>query len=393
MKIFQFYIIQNLLIKILSITCSSYLDCFNCKSESNNLCIWNENGCNSNSLKSSTYKLSDLLSCYDFSNTLYFIYQYCGNTELILQKKKLEISLPLNKQVYGNNNIYCRYNILNSKNKKFFVKTHLNKKLDPQPILMINKTKEIINVNKKNKIYTIKDKEEIDIIYYSETVYNEIPFKITISYNYYDIEPISVLFGILFFVFIFAVFAIGYYIYAKKKKIFLDINPVNRQEEIIQEKRKNAEKKFNEIKRIQYKNVIDKNNRNNCVICLENFEDEDEVIEMNCFHLFHYECIKKWFLPECIKKWFLPSNSVNINNSCPECRKELFNFGKIDQNQEINTSHNLNENFNNNNNNNNNNDNNNILRVMNNNQNNMNNNNSNNINDNNENQRNEILNN
>ena len=73
MKKFQFYIIQNLLIKILSITCSSYLDCFNCKSESNNLCIWNENGCNSNSLKSSTYKLSDLLSCYDFSNTLHFI--------------------------------------------------------------------------------------------------------------------------------------------------------------------------------------------------------------------------------------------------------------------------------------------------------------------------------
>ena len=245
---------------------------------------------------------------------------------------------------------------------------------------MINKTKEIINVNKKNKIYTIKDKEEIDIIYYSETVYNEIPFKITISYNYYDIEPISVLFGILFFVFIFVVFAIGYYIYAKKKKIFLDINPVNRQEEIIQEKRKNAEKKFNEIKGIQYKNVIDKNNRNNCVICLENFEDEDEVIEMNCFHLFHYECIKKWFLP---------SNSVNINNSCPECRKELFNFGKIDKNQEINTSHNINENINNNNNNNNNN----ILQIMNNNQNNMNNNNSNNINDNNENQKNEILNN
>ena len=384
MKIFQFYIIQNLLIKILSITCSSYLDCFNCKSESNNLCIWNENGCNSNSLKSSTYKLSDLLSCYDFSNTLHFIYQYCDETELILQKKKIEISLPSNKKVYGNNNIYCRYNILNSKNKRFFVKTHLKKNLDPQPILMLNMDKEIINVNKKNKIYTIKDKEEIDIIYYSETVYNEIPFKITISYNYYDIEPISVLFGILFFVFIFAVFAIGYYIYAKKKKIFLDINPVNRQEEIIQEKRKNAEKKFNEIKGIQYKNVIDKNNRNNCVICLENFEDDDEVIEMNCFHLFHYECIKKWFLP---------SNSVNINNSCPECRKELFNFGKIDQNQEINTSHNLNENFNNNNNNNNNNDNNNILRVMNNNQNNMNNNNSNNINDNNENQRNEILNN
>ena len=220
MKKFQFYIIQNLLIKILSITCSSYLDCFNCKSESNNLCIWNENGCNSNSLKSSTYKLSDLLSCYDFSNTLHFIYQYCDETELILQKKKIEISLPSNKQGYGKNNIYCRYNILNSKNKKFFVKTHLNKKLDPQPILMINKTKEIINVNKKNKIYTIKDKEEIDIIYYSETVYNEIPFKITISYNYYEIDPKSLFYGFLFFIFILITLAIIFYVFFFKENIF-----------------------------------------------------------------------------------------------------------------------------------------------------------------------------
>ena len=78
---------------------------------------------------------------------------------------------------------------------------------------MLNMDKEIINVNKKNKIYTIKDNEEIDIIYYSETAYNEIPFKITISYNYYEIDPKSLFYGFLFFIFILIIFKIIFYVF------------------------------------------------------------------------------------------------------------------------------------------------------------------------------------
>ena len=51
-----------------------------------------------------------------------------------------------------------------------------------------------------------------------------------------------------------------------------------------------------------YKNLI-----TSCSICLENFKEEDKVILTECSHLYHHECLTKWF---------------EKNNSCPICRKE-----------------------------------------------------------------------
>ena len=31
-----------------------------------------------------------------------------------------------------------------------------------------------------------------------------------------------------------------------------------------------------------------------CIICLENFKQFDLIINLNCLHMFHDECIKKW---------------------------------------------------------------------------------------------------
>ena len=45
-----------------------------------------------------------------------------------------------------------------------------------------------------------------------------------------------------------------------------------------------------------------------CPICLEEFNENETVIELSCKHTFHKDCIKKWF---------------ENNHSCPTCRKKI----------------------------------------------------------------------
>lgn len=47
-----------------------------------------------------------------------------------------------------------------------------------------------------------------------------------------------------------------------------------------------------------------------CIICLENFKKNDIVTELYCKHLYHKECIFKWFNE---KKY-----------QCPMCREFIF---------------------------------------------------------------------
>ena len=55
---------------------------------------------------------------------------------------------------------------------------------------------------------------------------------------------------------------------------------------------------------------IKESNHDSCIICLDDFNIDDNMINLECSHFFHEECIKKWFL---------------YNNKCPLCKKE-YNF-------------------------------------------------------------------
>jgi len=61
-------------------------------------------------------------------------------------------------------------------------------------------------------------------------------------------------------------------------------------------------------KMISYEELLKDNNDNNCTICLEEFNNDEEIIKLKCNHLFHSKCIDDW-----IKK----------NQSCPLCRLNL----------------------------------------------------------------------
>jgi hypothetical protein len=55
-----------------------------------------------------------------------------------------------------------------------------------------------------------------------------------------------------------------------------------------------------------------------CSICQTDFEDSDEIPKFDCNHLFHKECIFKWF-----------SEKGKDNNKCPNCREELIKHSII----------------------------------------------------------------
>ena len=57
-------------------------------------------------------------------------------------------------------------------------------------------------------------------------------------------------------------------------------------------------------KEIKYKKDI--YNTDECAICLEMFEEDENIIQLNCNHIFHLHCIDDW---------------LQRKENCPVCRR------------------------------------------------------------------------
>ncbi len=48
-----------------------------------------------------------------------------------------------------------------------------------------------------------------------------------------------------------------------------------------------------------------------CIICMENFQNDKYTIRLECKHFFHKECVVQWFTK---------------NASCPICRRKVYSY-------------------------------------------------------------------
>lgn len=60
--------------------------------------------------------------------------------------------------------------------------------------------------------------------------------------------------------------------------------------------------------RLEKKKYLVSDETSECPICVEVFRVDDDILVLECEHIFHYTCAMKWFL---------------INKSCPICRREI----------------------------------------------------------------------
>ena len=68
-----------------------------------------------------------------------------------------------------------------------------------------------------------------------------------------------------------------------------------------------SEEQFNNLEHFNYDDSLcsDKD----CLICIQSFEDNNEITKIKCNHMFHKKCIKTWLCEE--------------SNKCPICRSEI----------------------------------------------------------------------
>lgn len=76
-----------------------------------------------------------------------------------------------------------------------------------------------------------------------------------------------------------------------------------------------SEDEFNKLNRITITEKNKENFNNNCNICLDEFNVEDNIILLDCKHYFHVNCIEKWLMEQSTK--------------CPVCRKSVKEDGMI----------------------------------------------------------------
>lgn len=75
-----------------------------------------------------------------------------------------------------------------------------------------------------------------------------------------------------------------------------------------QQNKKDNRDKLNKLKVRTIKDDITIDDKTNCVICLNDYVDGDEVYDLKCNHSYHKKCLEEWF---------------KENNSCPTCRRTV----------------------------------------------------------------------
>jgi hypothetical protein len=309
--------------------CSFINDCFNCSLtfSTNSHCQWTENTCmmvNDNKDVTQSGGEYENINLIFFNCKEYFytdnIISYCGKSEINLTNSDIEISLPNNKGYYGTENIFCKYSILFSEDKRMehinfslklknngnnneispvYIKTDLRFSGKNEPFIKEFKNDEDFN-SEFNNVYLIT------IYFYSSITLSSNPFIITISFK--EDKSKLIIYISISCIIVVCVVLIVVICYLHKKKL-KELNENNDNPEN-NTNRDNNQKNFDEVyknsdKQIEYilkesfiecqynKGIL--HYGTNCTICLDIFVlNKSKVLITPCQHMFHYKCLKDW---------------------------------------------------------------------------------------------------
>jgi hypothetical protein len=322
MGIINLIIILNLVYKINSAECSDFTNCFDCKAQTGDKCEWTNTNCIDNDNPESDIEvLVRLISCYETDNIDNYVSQYCDRTSLILEKKDIDIALVKNGNLYGHSNLLCRYNITNAKeDKTFYIKIKQETTNSKHSILIRKTNGQVENVRDKKLTYIMKKQKNIIIDIYLSVAVEKNPFDITISFSSQDLNTKIIIIVLLIIVAAILIILIVFIILYRKKDteniIIVEREIQETEKRNKEEQRRAAENKFQEIQGVLFKDLTN-NPFTVCSICQEEFLTDEKVLKSPCNHVFHYVCLKNWFLPE---------ESDKVNNNCPECRLNLYDL-------------------------------------------------------------------
>ena len=275
-------------------------DCIKCNSPLNS-CLY-DNGICSHLEYNNFSNFSKLMECND-DLTIEKMKSYCGKIEI---DKSLNQAIISKSILNGNNSIedlFCSWEIIQSKeveNVKIDFK-NVNKNIRLAIIIYDVNNKTFYEIKNKFTIKLSKNNfNKTQIIYYHSNIPKVYPFDMT-----YKVKV-----GIkLSDIFIIIILSLGF--------IFITISIITLINFIkkysINKQLENNNDEINIEKTIQYTNELNLYNQI-CPICLDEFKIGTDIILLNCFHAFHFQCINIWV-----------NKDLQNNKHCPICN---LNFKK-----------------------------------------------------------------
>ena len=336
-KLFSFLYLYSY---IISLPCDDYFSCFDCIS--NYTCIWSAATCKiKNDILDSKYNINinnknSPKKCLEQKDikTINYIQTYCGNLFYYFKEngETLLISLPVhNQSFYGANNLYCEYTIYNKDLiESFTIQTSKNwgsLKMHIKDFYSSKIKEYVLGDGDKN---ILNKCEEIKIIFESNLQNNINPFTIIIMDTFSPINKIIISAIISFScigIIIIVIVLICWYKKRKRNRFVrsdgvdnlnnIYINNINIINNNTSTDRIGLKNYLNRMKAIKFeeieKNIKDLNNIK-CPIDMENFEQDSDVILTECFHVFHYDCLKT----------YIEKNHKLKELRCPLCNHILY---------------------------------------------------------------------
>lgn len=312
-------------------------------------CTWSPNGKCEKRIESShaDYFYEEYDACNDDSKSLQTQSTYCGRPNLASDGKSMEVSLAEVNDLYGVDNLYCKYayqNVAQSPELFFNVEVKAGA---TNSISLIVKTKFTDNTFSHNEIKTknfkttMKKAKEITIYYLSDLYFGFNPFTIRISEKESGISTTTIiLIAVFSFVIVFLVFfGIIFYLCKKRRgqiRMIYRRNiheypsqfygqsgmmmPVQNLEDMKKMKMFQLEETLTgPMKSQPFKKDLSKYN-SKCQICSKEFSEATMVSLTPCSHLYHHDCLKGWlmsnlFMSKCLNcNYFLLPDQQPISN-------------------------------------------------------------------------------